>query len=90
MRQNVDEHRFEILVGGEIAGFSAYRQFGNSIVFTHTEISPERQEHGLAGELVQAALDQIRSTTDLRVVAQCPYVAHWLSTHPDYRDLLTR
>jgi uncharacterized protein len=90
VRDNTEANRFEILVGGEVVGFSAYQRFGNSIVFTHTEVSPTRQEHGLASRLVEAALDQVRDTTNLRVVAQCPYVAHWLTKHPDYQDLLAR
>jgi predicted GNAT family acetyltransferase len=90
VRDNAEAGRFELLIDGEVVGFSAYQRFGNSIVFTHTEVSPSRQEHGLAGQLVQAALDQVRDTTKLRVVAQCSFVAHWLSKHPDYQDLLSR
>ena len=90
VRDNPEENRFEILIAGQVVGFSAYQRFGNSIVFTHTEVSPSRAEHGLGSELVQSALDEIRDTTNLRVVAQCPFVAHWLRNHPDYQPLLTR
>jgi predicted GNAT family acetyltransferase len=90
VRDNTGANRFEVLINGEVVGFSAYQRFGDSIVFTHTEVSPTRQEHGLASQLVQTALDQIRDTTRLRVVAQCPYVAHWLTKHEDYRILLSR
>ncbi|MDQ1571567.1 MAG: GCN5-related N-acetyl-transferase, partial [Actinomycetota bacterium] len=36
------------------------------------------------------ALDQVREQTDYRVVAQCPFTAHWLKQHPDYQDLTRR
>ena len=88
--QNIEQNRFEIRIDGAVVGCSMYQLFGNSIIFTHTVIEADRQEHGLGGELVQGALDQIRSTTTLRVVAQCPFVAHWISTHPDCQDLLSR
>lgn len=88
--QNTEQSRFEIRIDGAVVGCSMYQVFGNSIVFSHTVIEADRQEHGLGGELVRAALDQVRSTTNLRVVAQCPYVAHWISKHPDYKDLLSR
>ncbi len=90
VRDNEGASRFEIVVDGEVAGFSAYRKFGHSIVFTHTEIAPNREEHGLGTRLVQTALDQVRDTTTLRVVAQCPFVAHFVREHPDYQDLLSR
>jgi predicted GNAT family acetyltransferase len=88
--QNQELERFELVEDGDIAGYSEYRIVSNEIVFTHTEIlSPER-EKGLGGRLVREALDQVREHTDYRVVAQCPFVAHWLSKHPDYQDLLSR
>jgi uncharacterized protein len=88
--QDVEQNQFEIVVDGDVAGFSAYQLFGNSIVFTHTQIDPNRTEHGLGSELVQGELDQIRATTSLRVVAQCPFVAHFIREHPEYQDLLSR
>ena len=88
--QNQDLERFELVVDGELAGYSAYTLTDDSIIFTHTEILGEKREHGLGGRLVRDALDQVRDHTDYRVVAQCPFVAKWISEHPDYQDLLTR
>jgi uncharacterized protein len=88
--QNQELDRFELVIDGDVAGFTAYRIDGKNIVFTHTEVNSDEREHGLAGRLVQAALDQVREHMDYRVVAQCPYVSHWISQHPDYQDLLRR
>jgi predicted GNAT family acetyltransferase len=87
---NQDLDRYELVIDGELAGFSEYRLTDTSIIFTHTEILPGEREHGLGGRLVRDALDQVRDHTDYRVVAQCPFVSKWLREHPDYRDLLTR
>jgi uncharacterized protein len=88
--QNQELDRFELVVDGELAGYTAYRLTGSEIIFTHTEILSQEREHGLGGRLVREALDHVREHTDYRVVAQCPFVAHWVSEHPDYQDLLTR
>jgi hypothetical protein len=39
---------------------------------------------------VQDVLDAIRTDTDYRVVADCPFVADWLGHHPEYRELEER
>ena len=88
--QNQELERFELVIDGELAGFSAYTLTDDSIIFTHTEILQQEREHGLGGRLVREALDQVRNHTDYRVVAQCPFVARWMSEHPEYQDLLTR
>jgi predicted GNAT family acetyltransferase len=88
--QNQDLERFELVIDGELAGFTAYTLTDDTITFTHTEIIRQEREHGLGGRLVRDALDQVRDHTDYRVVAQCPFVAKWVSEHPEYQDLLTR
>jgi predicted GNAT family acetyltransferase len=88
--QNQELERYELVVDGELAGYTEYRIEGTDVVFTHTEIFTDEREHGLGGRLVQGALDHVREQTDYRVVAQCPFTAHWLKSHPDYQDLLTR
>ncbi len=88
--QNQELDRFDLVLDGELEGFTAYQIVGNELIFTHTEILRQEREHGLGGRLVREALDQVRDHTDYRVVAQCPFVAKWMSEHPDYQDLLTR
>jgi predicted GNAT family acetyltransferase len=89
--KNVPEQsRFELTIDGEQAGTAAYVIDGDSITFTHTVVDGSRREKGLGGTLVRAALDEIREQTSFRVVAQCPFVAHWLDGHPEYQDLLAR
>ena len=88
--QNQELDRFELILDGELAGYTEYRLTDRTITFTHTEILAQQREHGLGGRLVRDALDQVRDHTDYRVVAVCPFVAKWISEHPDYQDLLTR
>ena len=72
--QNQELDRFELVIDGELAGFSAYELTDTEIIFTHTEILGTQREHGLGGRLVREALDQVRNHTAYRVVAQCPFV----------------
>lgn len=90
VRNDPEHSQYVIEVDGEKVGIAAYQVRDESIVFTHTEVDTNRREKGLAGQLVETALNDVRDNTSLRVVAQCPYVSHWLTKHPDYQWLLTR
>jgi predicted GNAT family acetyltransferase len=85
---NAEEHRFEAHVDGALAGFAAYRFRGNHIVFTHTEVDPAFEGHGVGGVLARGALDQVRAAGEHDVVAMCPFIAAWIARHPSYQDLL--
>jgi predicted GNAT family acetyltransferase len=82
--------RYTLLLDGEPAGLADYSIVGEEIRFTHTEVDPAKREHGLAGILVEQALDDVRTRTDLTVVAACPFVAGWIDQHTEYQDLLSR
>jgi predicted GNAT family acetyltransferase len=87
---DADSSRYTLWLDGAPAGLADYRVEGDTIRFTHTEIDPAKREHGLAGILVEEALNDVRTRTDLTVVAECPFVAGWIDQHADYQDLLSR
>jgi uncharacterized protein len=82
-----ERHRFEAWADGELAGFAQYIRRDGLIVFTHTEVNPEFEGHGVGGTLAQVALDD-SSAHELRVRAQCPFIAAWIERHPAYKRLL--
>jgi predicted GNAT family acetyltransferase len=84
---NRAEDRYEARIGGELAGIAVYRLSPDRIVFTHTEVAPEFEGHGVAGQLAKFALDDARAR-GLQVVARCPYIAEYIRRHPDYKELL--
>jgi predicted GNAT family acetyltransferase len=88
VRDNPEELRYELVDDGQVVGEILYRRDPGRIVLVHTEISPTREGHGLASELVAGALDDIRAT-GLRVVPICPFVRAYLRRHPEYADLVT-
>ncbi|MFI6500488.1 GNAT family N-acetyltransferase [Nonomuraea typhae] len=84
---NSTESRFEILVDGRVAGFADYKLLPTKIVFTHTEVLPDFEGQGLAGQLVRHALDASRDA-GLQVSPLCPYVKRYIDRHPEYQPLL--
>src|SRR5262245_55516959 len=80
--------RFEIHCDGELAGFAEYLRHGDVIEFTHTEIDPKFRGHGLASQLVQQALDDVRSR-GFAVRPVCPMVREFIAQHDEYKDLVS-
>ncbi len=87
VRDNPADRRYEALLGGRVVGFSQYRLIGERVVFLHTEIDPGLAGRGAGTQLVQAALDDIRSR-GRRITSKCPFVSAWLERHPEYADLV--
>ena len=79
--------RFEIRVDGETAGFAAYHRRPGVIAFTHTEIDPRFEGHGLASQLIKTALSEARAE-GAAVLPFCPFVRGYIAGHPDYLDLV--
>lgn len=82
-----EQHRFEILADGQVAGFADYQLRGDSILFTHTEIDEAYEGKGLGSVLVKHALESARER-GLGVLPLCPFVRSWISRHPDYLPLV--
>lgn len=82
---NESKNRFEIEVGGQLA-VAEYREEGNRMIFTYTEVPPRFRGHGIAEKLVLAGFDAARRK-NLRIVAVCSYVAHVLREHPEFQEL---
>ncbi|MFJ3362206.1 GNAT family N-acetyltransferase [Streptomyces anthocyanicus] len=80
------DSRYEILVGGQRAGLTAYRDLGAQRVFFHTEIDEAFAGQGLASQLVQQALVDVRAS-GMRIVPVCPYVAKFLKRHDVFADI---
>ena len=84
---NPKASRYELHVGGELAGFIDYQLDGQVISLIHTEVDSSFQGGGLASSLARFSLDDARNR-QLAVLPFCPYVQSWLKKHPDYADLV--
>ena len=82
-----EQQRYELLIGGEVAGVLHYRRHGSQIELMHTEIEQSFAGQGLATRLAAAALELARAR-QTPVVPSCPFVTGFLDRHPEYSDLL--
>ena len=85
--KNAHATRWEAPEAGEVVGHLAYHEHGGVVSLTHTEVPPEHGGRGIAGQLVEKALDAIRDAGQ-QVRPVCPYVAKWIDRHPAYADLV--
>jgi NAD+ kinase len=82
-----ERSRYEVLLGGEVAGVLHYRRHGDTVELAHTEIDQAFEGRGLAGRLASAAFDDARArATPVRVT--CPFVKSYLERHPEYADVV--
>ncbi|GAA4669252.1 MULTISPECIES: GNAT family N-acetyltransferase [Amycolatopsis] len=86
VRRNEDEHRYEITVDGELAGFASYVDRDGQRVVYHTEVFDAFAGHGLGTKIVTEALADIRGE-GRRLVPVCPLFAAYLRKHPEQGDI---
>jgi predicted GNAT family acetyltransferase len=80
-----EQHRFVATLeggGGEVT----YRLNGDVMTILHTEVDPSLEGQGVAGRLVQAALDHARANR-LRVDPVCGYASKYMQRHPEAETL---
>ena len=86
LRDNTEEHRYELDVEGDIATVY-YRLAPGVITLVHTEVPEALGGHGIGSRLVRAVLEDVRAR-GLKVVPRCPFVTAWMGKHPEFNDLL--
>lgn len=88
IRLNQEAGRFETTVEGHLCVLD-FELEGNLIAMNHVGVPDAVGGRGIAGRLTRHALDHARAN-NWRVEPNCPYVAHWIERHPEYRDLVAR
>ncbi len=78
------ESRFVATVGTGVAeGELVYKLNGDRLVLVHTGVPDEFAGHGIAGRLVETALERAERE-HLTVVPWCPYARYWLQLHHEW------
>jgi predicted GNAT family acetyltransferase len=86
-----ERSRYALKRGDHVIGSSYYKTGSNGeLVITHTEIDEDLQEKGLGSTLVRGMLDDLRTSSDARIVPMCPFTSAFIEKHPEYRDLTER
>lgn len=81
-----DPDRFEIVIDGQVAGFTQFVDEDGRRIFFHTEIGEQFGGQGLAGKVVAHALVATRDE-GLRVVPVCPFVKKYVHKHEEFAGL---
>lgn len=84
-------HRYEARSDGAVAGFADYQMRPGpspTVVFTHTEVSPDFEGKGVGSALARGALDDVRARGG-SVVPLCPFIAAFIRGHEEYQDLVS-
>jgi uncharacterized protein len=87
VRENTEARTYDALIAGKVVGTIVYEHGGPRIVFTHTIVEPEFRGRGIGSTLAQGALDDIRAK-GVTLTNYCSFVADFITTHPEYADLL--
>ena len=87
VRNNSALSRYELDVDG-VTAFANYRLVPGKVIITHTETPPALRGRGIASQLIQGALEQIRADRS-KVVAGCSFVVDYLDKHPEFGDVST-
>lgn len=85
IRHDAARQRFLLEQDGH-TGYVEYELRDGTLVLTHTIVPAAIGGRGIAGRLVQAALDHARAQ-DLKVEPRCSYADAWMRRHPEYADL---
>jgi|SRR5579859_4985923 len=86
VHDNPTEKRYEVQRDG-LTAFVEYRREGERIIFTHTEVPPPLEGHGLASLLAAAALEDARSQ-GLTVIPLCPFVSAYIRRHREFLHIV--
>jgi predicted GNAT family acetyltransferase len=85
-----DARRYTLREGDELLATLDYSSNGHAVSLTRAFTSPQHRGKGLASEIVQYAVDDLETSSDLRIVPMCWYVGEWFDKHPERSGLLTR
>jgi uncharacterized protein len=83
---NPANKRFEFKIEDTVAALY-YTVFDNKLYLEHTEVPEALQGQGLAGKLMEGALEYAR-VNNLPIVPMCPYANKYIQRNPQYHGML--
>lgn len=73
---------------GQVVGMINFPEVRPGVVdITHTQVDESMRGRGLAGELMEAAVRQLREE-NRKAVLSCSYAVRWIAKHPEAEDIL--
>jgi predicted GNAT family acetyltransferase len=87
VRKDEEASRYELVLDGRVAAYADYELRGEVVVLPHTVTDPAHRGQGLAAQVVQFALEDVRDA-GRTVVPACWYVAQFIDGHQEFADLV--
>jgi uncharacterized protein len=84
--RDIDHDRIEMTIGDQTA-FLTYRLKDNVLSLIHTEVPPALRGKRIGDALARAVLNDAKDHGRM-VKPYCPFVAGFISRHPEYADLI--
>ncbi|MBE2226559.1 MAG: N-acetyltransferase [Ignavibacteria bacterium] len=86
LKDNTERKQFELNAEGHTARIE-YMIMANKIFLTHTEVPGELEGKGVGSKIVHLALEEIEKR-GLKLIPLCPFVAKYLTKHPEWNKIL--
>ncbi len=84
VRHNPAQLRYELDTDHGVA-LAVYREQGDRMIFTHTEVPPADEGRGFASRLVREALSDARRR-GFKIVPACSFIVAYVRRHPEFDD----
>lgn len=84
-----EAHRFYVEIEGKTSYLDYTQKDPSTVDYRSTFTPPELRGRGLAGQVVQHALDWARHH-EIRVIPSCPFVRDFVDQHPEYEAVTQR
>ena len=83
LRNNIDQHRYELVADNQVVGFTEYKVCSDTVVFQHTEVAAGHEGKGYGSTLARQALDDV-ITQGKKIALHCEFIAAYVGRHPEY------
>lgn len=85
-----DARRYSMRDGDTLLGVLDYAANDSEIALTRAFTLPPFRGKGYAAELMEFAVNDIETSSTLRIVPSCWYAAEWFERNPERAGLLSR
>ena len=79
------EHRYVFDLGDDKA-YIAYEEQPNAVVLTHTIVPEAYGGQGIAAELTEAVLADLKAK-GRKIIPECSYIVRWIERHPAWEGM---
>lgn len=86
IRDNIERHRYELPVGGEVA-VVIYNLSGSNLMITETLVPVALEGQGIASRLAKHVIADARDR-NLLILPVCPFFSAYLQKHPEHAEVV--